>query len=78
MFITTMKIGRTHAMLLSVISLRCAAIGAFPFTTTGGSFKWLTMPTNKFYAVAIGRTIGVFNTWNECQKEVRLRHDVSA
>jgi ribonuclease H-related protein len=28
------------------------------------------MPIKKFYGVRVGRDIGIFNTWKECQKSV--------
>ena len=31
------------------------------------------MKPKKFYAVAIGRTTGIFDTWNDCQAQVSLR-----
>lgn len=36
-----------------------------------------TMPsTKKFYAVAVGRNIGIYDTWDECQKEVRVHSNM--
>jgi hypothetical protein len=28
------------------------------------------MPKKKFYAVTAGREIGIFSSWDECQKQV--------
>jgi viroplasmin and RNaseH domain-containing protein len=30
------------------------------------------MPKNKVYAVAVGRNVGIYDRWDECEKQVML------
>jgi hypothetical protein len=30
-----------------------------------------SMAKKKFYAVAVGRKVGIYDTWDECEKQVR-------
>jgi Caulimovirus viroplasmin len=62
--------GSSSAAATAILWLAPFPSGRYFSATTSST---TTMPpTKKFYAVAVGRNIGIYDTWDDCQKEVRV------